>query len=88
MRVERVLREGRGGFLRSIPVAERQGAAAHAKLSGFTGGDRLILPVQNQDVRVAAGEADGQRFVLGEFAIHDVVGAVHRDFGGPIKVGK
>ena len=86
MGVERVLDEGLRGPFGIVPIPQRQRTAANAEFPRFIHFGRLILPVKNQDVGVAARKANRQLLIIRKLAVHDEASAIHGYFNWTIEI--
>ena len=84
--VQGVLDEGLGGDLGVVVVAQGQAGAADADLALLTGSGQLVFFVEQQDLGVAEGTADGQRLVQTELTVHLVIAADAGGLGGAVEV--
>ena len=87
--VQRVLHKGGSRLFRIIVVAHGQGSASHTELAldpRFT--DQPIVIIEDQHVCIPTGIADGEWFLVRDFPVNNIIGAVECDLYRAIQVGE
>ena len=87
--VQRILDEGSSRLLRIIVITHRQRRASNAELTLHTRRyNSTVVIVEDEDVRIATGIADGQGLRVGYLLINNIIGAVEGNLNRTIEVGE
>ena len=87
--VQRVLYESGSRLLGVVVVTHSQRGTTYTEFSLHVGlRHQTVFIVENEDIGIATGVADGQWLFVGYLLINNIIGAVEGDLDGTIEVGE